>query len=602
MKIFKKNVKYFKFFEDIKIIEHDSDNYRLGVVFYGKENDIYIFDSKPYINYFPIIEDISNKNFKNSNLENENIIKNKLNVSNTTIDTELNQMFLKVQLNFNDYTLNKTNPKIIDEQGQHCIIYNNYFNNTLNKQKKKKLSKKNEINLGSYEITRFTISYIPEIKIKKAVILSYIKPKIKNKLLSVLSLNNNSILGIKWFTFFKKQNNKIEIENSKLLLVITDDGIIGIYKLSNINYQNNITINTIDITSLQRQPFNNFLENWILIANNAITLPIKDFYLLTTSYIEEKREFIKLYTLHINNGIYFWGIILENNKVNIIPSFSLIFEETFKIEHILIDKKELFLICFNKNGIEIFQMAQTPPFNILYKFFYEDSKIENYSSVEFDSEIDCDIINADGKVFVDDIKDFQDLKKPKFICLEKKILFQVYNAIDGSYNLLYFNLEGLFKVFKDLIFFKSCTLGNDKTLLKKIFNSKINFSFCVSPSLYYNVDEYKSVENNFLKKKNIKKNNLIDNLNQIINIQTNNMNFFIKIPVLSEINEITEKISPIVLEQENEEYKPILLWINNNSILITSEKFLFTLIKFCKETEDLGIPVSENLLVKLFDL
>ena len=602
MKIFKKNVKYFKFFEDIKIIEHDSDNYRLGVVFYGKENDIYIFDSKPYINYFPIIEDISNKNFKNSNLENENIIKNKLNVSNTTIDTELNQMFLKVQLNFNDYTLNKTNPKIIDEQGQHCIIYNNYFNNTLNKQKKKKLSKKNEINLGSYEITRFTISYIPEEKIKKKVILSFIKPKIKNKLLSVLSLNNNSILGIKWFTFFKKQNNKIEIENSKLLLVITDDGIIGIYKLSNINYQNNITINTIDITSLQRQPFNNFLENWILIANNAITLPIKDFYLLTTSYIEEKREFIKLYTLHINNGIYFWGIILENNKVNIIPSFSLIFEETFKIEHILIDKKELFLVCFNKNGIEIFQIAQTPPFNILYKFFYEDSKIENYSSVEFDSEIDCDIINADGKVFVDDIKDFQDLKKPKFICLEKKILFQVYNAIDGSYNLLYFNLEGLFKVFKDLIFFKSCTLGNDKTLLKKIFNSKINFSFCVSPSLYYNVDEYKSVENNFLKKKNIKKNNLIDNLNQIINIQTNNMNFFIKIPVLSEINEITEKISPIVLEQENEEYKPILLWINNNSILITSEKFLFTLIKFCKETEDLGIPVSENLLVKLFDL
>ncbi len=511
-------------------------------------------------------------------------------------------MFLKVQLNFNDYTLNKTNPKIIDEQGQHCIIYNNYFNNTLNKQKKKKLSKKNEINLGSYEITRFTISYIPEEKIKKKVILSFIKPKIKNKLLSVLSLNNNSILGIKWFTFFKKQNNKIEIEKSKLLLVITDDGIIGIYKLSNINYQNNITINTIDITSLQRQPFNNFLENWILIANNAITLPIKDFYLLTTSYIEEKREFIKLYTLHINNGIYFWGIILENNKVNIIPSFSLIFEETFKIEHILIDKKELFLICFNKNGIEIFQMAQTPPFNILYKFFYEDSKIENYSSVEFDSEIDCDIINADGKVFVDDIKDFQDLKKPKFICLEKKILFQVYNAIDGSYNLLYFNLEGLFKVFKDLIFFKSCTLGNDKTLLKKIFNSKINFSFCVSPSLYYNVDDYKSVEYNFLKKKNIKKNNLIDNLNQIINIQTNNMNFFIKIPVLSEINEITEKISPIVLEQENAEYKPILLWINNNSILITSEKFLFTLIKFCKETEDLGIPVSENLLVKLFDL
>ena len=602
MKIFKKNVKYFKFFEDIKLIEHDSENYRLGIVFYGKENNIYIFDSKPYINYFPIIEDISNKNFKNSNLENEKMIKNQLNVSEiSTIETDLNKMFLKVQLNFNDYTLNKKNPKIIDEQGQHCVIFNNEFNNNkYNKQRKKKLLKLKE-NFNSLEITRFTISYIPEKKINKKVILSILKPKIKNKLLSVLSLTNNSILGIQWFNFFKKENNKKnEIQNSKLLLVITDEGIIGIYKLSNINLENIITVNTFDITSFQRQPFDNFLENWILITNNRITLPIKDFYLLTTPYIEEKREFIKLYTLHINNGIYFWGITLENNKISIIPSFSLVFDESFKIEHILIDKKELFLVCFNKNGIEIFQMAQIPPFNIIYKFFYEDSKIENYSSVEFDNEIDYDIINVDGKIFIDDIKDFKDLKKPKFICLEKKIIFQVYNSIDCSYDLLYFNLEGLYKVFNDLNFFKSCALGNDKTLLKKIFNSKINFSFCISPSLYYNVDEFEG--NNFLKKKNIKKNNLIDNLNQVINIQANNKNFFIKIPVLSDINKIKEIISPILLEQENEEYKPILLWINNNSILLTSEKYLFTLIKFCKETKDLGIPVSENLLVKLFDL
>ena len=216
MKIFKKNVKYFKFFEDIKLIEHDSENYRLGIVFYGKENNIYIFDSKPYINYFPIIEDISNKNFKNSNLENENMIKNQLNVSEiSTIETDLNKMFLKVQLNFNDYTLNKKNPKIIDEQGQHCVIFNNEFNNNkYNKQRKKKLLKLKE-NFNSLEITRFTISYIPEKKINKKVILSILKPKIKNKLLSVLSLTNNSILGIQWFNFFKKENNKKnEIQNS----------------------------------------------------------------------------------------------------------------------------------------------------------------------------------------------------------------------------------------------------------------------------------------------------------------------------------------------------------------------------------------------------
>ena len=220
--------------------------------------------------------------------------------------------------------------------------------------------------------------------------------------------------------------------------------------------------------------------------------------------------------------------------------------------------------------------------------------------MNINNKIDYDIINVDSKIFINDIKNFKDLKKPKFINKKKKIIFQVYNSIDCSYDLLYFNLEGLYKVFNDLNFFKSCALGNDKTLLKKIFNSKINFSFCISPSLYYNVEEFEG--KNFLKKKNIKKNNLIDNLNQVINIQANNKNFFIKIPVLSDINKIKEIISPILFEQENEEYKPILLWINNNSILLTSEKYLFTLIKFCKETKDLGIPVSENLLVKLFDL
>ena len=228
---------------------------------------------------------------------------------------------------------------------------------------------------------------------QKKILLSFKKPKIKNKLLSVITINSNSILGIKWFNF--KGNNK-ENPNSKLLLSITEEGLITIYKLSNINMNNKTTIDTFDITSFQGQPFQNFIENWTLIGNNIITIPIIDYYLLSTSYIEEKREFIKLYTLHINNGIYFWAITYENNKINFIPSFSLVFEENFKIEHILIDKKELYLICFNKNGIEIYQMSQIPPFNILYKFYYEDFKNENCTSVYLDSELDTSLINNDG--------------------------------------------------------------------------------------------------------------------------------------------------------------------------------------------------------------
>jgi hypothetical protein len=596
MKIFKKNVKYFKFFEDIKIIEDDSDNNRLGIVFYGKENNIYIFDSNPYINYFPITENKEDKIFENSNFKNEKTIENNNSlkiseISKINLENNLNEIFLKIQLNFNDYSINKQNPKIIDEQGQHCIIFNNEFNNKyINKNKKKK----EEI---IFQISRFSITYIPEEKREKKILLSFKKPKIKNKLLSVITINSNSILGIKWFNF--KGNNK-ENPNSKLLLSITEEGLITIYKLSNINMNNKTTIDTFDITSFQGQPFQNFIENWTLIGNNIITIPIIDYYLLSTSYIEEKREFIKLYTLHINNGIYFWAITYENNKINFIPSFSLVFEENFKIEHILIDKKELYLICFNKNGIEIYQMSQIPPFNILYKFYYEDFKNENCTSVYLDSELDTSLINKDGKLFIDDTKDLFDLGKPKFICLEKKILFQVYNSINSYYELLCFNLEGLFQVFNDLNFFKSCALGNDKTLIKKIYENKINFSFCISPSLYYNISTFGS--NNFLKIKNIKKENLIENLFQVINIQTNINNFFFKIPVFSEFEKIKDKIALNFIEKENENYKCILLWMNNNTILFTSEKYLFTLIKFCKETQQLGIPLNENLILKFFDL
>ena len=596
MKIFKKNVKYFKFFEDIKIIEDDSDNNRLGIVFYGKENNIYIFDSNPYINYFPITENKEDKIFENSNFKNEKTIENNNSlkiseISKINLENNLNEIFLKIQLNFNDYSINKQNPKIIDEQGQHCIIFNNEFNNKyINKSKKKK----EEI---IFQISRFSITYIPEEKREKKILLSFKKPKIKNKLLSVITINSNSILGIKWFNF--KGNNK-ENPNSKLLLSITEEGLITIYKLSNINMNNKTTIDTFDITSFQGQPFQNFIENWTLIGNNIITIPIIDYYLLSTSYIEEKREFIKLYTLHINNGIYFWAITYENNKINFIPSFSLVFEENFKIEHILIDKKELYLICFNKNGIEIYQMSQIPPFNILYKFYYEDFKNENCTSVYLDSELDTSLINKDGKLFIDDTKDLFDLGKPKFICLEKKILFQVYNSINSYYELLCFNLEGLFQVFNDLNFFKSCALGNDKTLIKKIYENKINFSFCISPSLYYNISTIGS--NNFLKIKNIKKENLIENLFQVINIQTNINNFFFKIPVFSEFEKIKDKIALNFIEKENENYKCILLWMNNNTILFTSEKYLFTLIKFCKETQQLGIPLNENLILKFFDL
>lgn len=53
MEFYEKTVNYFKFFEDIKLLEPDHTNNKLAIVFYGKENMIHIFDLRPYTQYKP---------------------------------------------------------------------------------------------------------------------------------------------------------------------------------------------------------------------------------------------------------------------------------------------------------------------------------------------------------------------------------------------------------------------------------------------------------------------------------------------------------------------------------------------------------------------
>lgn len=53
MEYYEKTVNYFKFFEDIKLMEVDHINNKIAIIFFGKENIIHIFDLRPYTQYFP---------------------------------------------------------------------------------------------------------------------------------------------------------------------------------------------------------------------------------------------------------------------------------------------------------------------------------------------------------------------------------------------------------------------------------------------------------------------------------------------------------------------------------------------------------------------
>ena len=76
MKIYEKKIKFFNFFEDVKLIEVDHDYNKLAIVFSGKENMIHIFDSTGYLYYLPIVE-----KDENTNSDNLNELQDKINFS-----------------------------------------------------------------------------------------------------------------------------------------------------------------------------------------------------------------------------------------------------------------------------------------------------------------------------------------------------------------------------------------------------------------------------------------------------------------------------------------------------------------------------------------
>ena len=214
MKYSTKSAQYYSYFEDAKILEIDNENKKLAIVLNGKDDIINIFDASPYVNYNPF-EYIS----KQSEIENE-LNKKKIGIvqiEEQGKNLDVNQIFEEIQNYKSNYSQNS------NKNNSNQIMYNQNSGNNIQKNKReaptfnrmlsvmnkenkdnKKEKEKNIKNIKRYDslsISKFIIYYIsPQNYIEKANIC-FKKPKITHRLLSVIELIKDSVLGIRWFSF-----------------------------------------------------------------------------------------------------------------------------------------------------------------------------------------------------------------------------------------------------------------------------------------------------------------------------------------------------------------------------------------------------------------
>ena len=397
MKYSTKSAQYYRYFEDAKILEIDNENKKLAIVLNGKDDIINIFDASPYVNYNPfqfISKEIQIQ--KELNKKRKGIVQ----IEEQGNNLDVNQIFEEIKNYKNNISSNsnQTNSNQIMSNQNYSAFNNNKNKNkketstfsrmlsVINKENKdnKKEKEKNDIIKKRYDllfVSKFIIYYISPQNLTEKSNICLRKPKIYHRLLSVIELKNDSVLGLKWFSFNdidnkKKIRNISEKENyflrSNYILVISQEGCVSIYKLIDYSPFQNTRVN-LQIKNLQSQPFNDFRERYVVVASVKLSNPVLDFNLLDKSL--ETNEYIdnlRLVTLHINNSFTFWYIINKNDKIELGIQFNFILTD-FKCENFLINSREEYLICFNKKGINIYlSKGQSFPYPLVYRYTFND--------------------------------------------------------------------------------------------------------------------------------------------------------------------------------------------------------------------------------------
>ena len=378
MKYSTKSAQYFKYFEDAKILEMDNENKKLAVVLNGKDDIIDIFDASPYVDYNPF--ELITKGEQNQNIINANKTKGIVQIEEQGNNIDVNKIFNEIknyknniasnfkQFNSNINSLSESvnEPNALDSDKSQKNLPNFsrmlsmlHKENTDNKkEKEKKIEFKTRYD--SLYISKFNIYYASLSNNSEKIKISYKKPKIQHRLLSVIQLDNDSVLGIKWFSFNHKDNIKIPrnttikeryILSSKLLLVVSQEGCVSIYQLTNYDpFQ--ITRVNLQLNFLQGQPFLSYKEKYGLAASVKLSNPVLDFNLLYNPCENSNQNVIRLITLHLNNSFTFWYVTKQNEKIELRIEYNYILQD-FQCENFLMDNNEEYLICFNKEGILI---------------------------------------------------------------------------------------------------------------------------------------------------------------------------------------------------------------------------------------------------------
>ena len=402
MKYSTKSAQYYRYFEDAKIIEMDNENKKMAIVFNGKDDLIDIFDASPYVDYNP---------FKYVTKEDQNQMNKK---KRGTVYIEDNGNNLDVNQIYEDITTYKNNAtqnsnQINHSESKHPLFEaqkKSSFDKYMIQRQKKEMpafsrmisimnkgnkdihkEKENQNNIQILKrynsdllyISKFIVFYESPTSEEK-INICIKKPRIQHRLLSVIHLNNDSVVGMKWFSFSNKESKKIlrsmsekekYILRSKMILVVSQEGCVSIYKL--VDYDPlQITKVNLKLQNLQTQPFWNCKEKYSVVASVKLSNPVLDFNLLDKSLEKDVQDSIRLITLHINNSFTFWYIINQGDKIELRIQFNFNLTD-FKCENFLMDTREEYLICFNKKGINIYlSKGQNFPYPVVYRYTFND--------------------------------------------------------------------------------------------------------------------------------------------------------------------------------------------------------------------------------------
>jgi hypothetical protein len=543
-----KSVKFFKFHEDIKIIEVDELYDRLAIIFTGKEDIIHIFDSKPYTNYMPL-EETGGKTEEPVS-------------QNETMDTNVISLFNNISIN-NDRNFNPFIPTRIESQ--EYIMFNNNSSTPLNIE---------------YDKTSFSYIAPPKRKVKYSIM----KPKCQSVLLSAIKGNSDNFIGTKWFTPVNFENYINGKEESQLLMGIHYDGNINIYTVAAADYSVEAIL---AIDKLTAFPFECFPESWRCIINFTTSREIKDYYLA------DKPKY--LYTLHIDNFIMVWIITFMTGKLTFIANYAINLS-TSVINKILVDNRDNFIYTFNDINFGIYKIMDKPPFHCVFTSKFQkilstsDTTFNEFLLNEYKEDLDDEFV--DKNLFEDDYSIFYQVQKPEFTLLEEYIIIPIYDINKKTYKIFKFNnAEFYTKIFSDFAFFGNCIKGEVDGLIEELLSIPKKIAFTVFPYLYYNP----GCDNiDVALDKELMISDVLEEYYNPIIVYCNELLLFYN----PRKKQVLYKYDVLSNNTTSDDYTTFKV-LKNNTILISSKKIFLKMIKFSNEIAVLGVPFDKESISEL---